>query len=47
MAVDRDWVSGSALVAKVGGRGAISGKAVALEPSTGFTFDRAMTPVQP
>ena len=39
--------SGSALVAHGGGRGALSGKAVALEPATGFTFDTAMTPVQP
>jgi hypothetical protein len=39
--------SGSAHVAHTGGRGALSGKAVALEPATGFTFDTAMTPVQP
>lgn len=38
---------GSAHVAHSGGLGALSGKAVALEPSTGFTFDTAMTPVQP
>jgi hypothetical protein len=31
--------SGSALVAHDGGYGALSGKAVALEPGTGFTFD--------
>lgn len=36
--------SGYALVAHTGGYGALSGKAVALEPSTGFTFD---TPLQP
>lgn len=36
--------SGYALVAHTGGYGALSGKAVALEPSTGFTFD---TPFQP
>jgi hypothetical protein len=40
-------LSGSALVAQGGGRGAISGKAVALEPGTGFTFDTTMMPVQP
>lgn len=39
--------SGVAHVAHTGGRGALSGKAVALEPATGFTFDTAMTPVQP
>lgn len=31
--------SGSALVAHDGGYGALAGKAVALEPGTGFTFD--------
>jgi hypothetical protein len=31
--------SGSALVAHDGGYGALAGKAVALEPATGFTFD--------
>ena len=39
--------SGSAHVAHTGGRGALSGKAVSLEPATGFTFDTAMTPVLP
>jgi hypothetical protein len=37
--------SGSAQVAHVGGYGALSGKAVSLEPSTGFAFDTAMTPL--
>jgi hypothetical protein len=32
-------------IAHVGGYGALSGKAVSLEPSTGFTFDTAMTPI--
>jgi hypothetical protein len=31
--------SGSVLVAQTGGYGALAGKAVALEPATGFTFD--------
>ena len=31
--------SGSVLVAQTGGYGALAGKAVALEPGTGFTFD--------
>ena len=39
--------NGSAHVAHTGGRGALSGKAVALEPGTGFTFDTQMTPLQP
>jgi hypothetical protein len=39
--------NGSAHVAHTGGLGALSGKAVALEPATGFTFDTAMTPLQP
>jgi hypothetical protein len=38
--------SGSALIAQVGGYGAITGKAVALETATGFTFDTAFVPVQ-
>jgi hypothetical protein len=37
--------SGSALIAQLGGYGALAGKAVALEPATGFTFDTAITPV--
>ena len=37
--------SGSAQIAHLGGYGAIAGKAVALEPATGFTFDTAITPV--
>ncbi len=36
--------SGSVLVAHDGGYGALSGKAVALEPATGFTFDTVLTP---
>jgi hypothetical protein len=40
-----EGLSGSAQIAHVGGYGALSGKAVSLEPSTGFTFDTAMTPV--
>lgn len=40
-------LNGSALVAQAGGLGALSGKAVALEPATGFTFDTTMTPVMP
>ena len=36
-------LSGSATVAHDGGWGALAGKAVALEPATGFTFDTAMT----
>ena len=36
--------SGSAEIAQLGGYGALVGKAVALEPATGFTFD---TPVLP
>jgi len=35
--------SGSASIAHTGGLGALTGKAVALEPSTGFTFDTALT----
>ena len=38
-------LSGSAQVAHVGGYGALSGKAVSMEPATGFTFDTAMTPI--
>jgi len=37
--------SGSAAIAHNGPYGAIAGKAVALEPSTGFTFDTAVLPV--
>lgn len=37
--------SGSILVAQTGGYGALSGKAVAVEPATGFTFDTALTPI--
>lgn len=38
-------LSGSAQIAHLGGYGALSGKAVALEPATGFTFDTAMAPI--
>jgi hypothetical protein len=37
--------SGHAHVVHTAGYGGLSGKAVALEPSTGFTFDTAMTPI--
>jgi hypothetical protein len=37
--------SGSLLVAQDGGYGALSGKAVALEPATGFAFDTLLTPI--
>lgn len=37
--------SGSVQVAQLGGYGAITGKAVALEPATGFTFDTAVVPL--
>jgi hypothetical protein len=37
--------SGSILVRQDGPYGALSGKAVSLEPVTGFTFDTAMTPI--
>jgi hypothetical protein len=36
--------SGSVMVAHDGGYGALAGKAVALEPATGFTFDTLMVP---
>lgn len=36
--------SGSVIVAHDGGYGALAGKAVALEPATGFTFDTPMVP---
>jgi hypothetical protein len=35
-------VGGSVIVTNTGGYGVLSGKAVALEPSTGFTFDTPM-----
>jgi hypothetical protein len=38
--------SGFALVAHNGGYGALTGKAVALEPATGFTFDTAMQRIE-
>jgi hypothetical protein len=34
--------SGSAEIAQLGGYGALTGKAVALEPATGFTFDTSI-----
>jgi hypothetical protein len=37
--------SGHIHIAHTAGYGGLSGKAVALEPSTGFTFDTAMTPI--
>jgi hypothetical protein len=37
--------SGSAAIAQLGGYAALAGKAVALEPATGFTFDTAITPL--
>jgi hypothetical protein len=37
--------SGSAAIAHDGGYGALAGKAVALEPSTGFAFDTPITPI--
>ncbi len=38
--------SGHAHVVHTAGYGGLSGKAVALEPATGFTFDTAMTPIE-
>lgn len=38
-------LSGHAQVAHTGGYGALSGKAVSLEPATGFTFDTALMPI--
>jgi hypothetical protein len=37
--------SGSAQIAQLGGYAALAGKAVALEPATGFTFDTPVMPV--
>ena len=37
--------SGSLLVAHDGGYGALAGKAVALEPATGFAFDTLLAPI--
>jgi hypothetical protein len=37
--------SGTAAITHDGGYGALAGKAVALEPSTGFAFDTAITPI--
>jgi hypothetical protein len=37
--------SGSLAVAHTGGYGAVAGKAVALEPATGFTFDTPLAPI--
>jgi hypothetical protein len=37
--------SGSATIAHLGGYAALAGKAVALEPATGFTFDTPITPL--
>jgi hypothetical protein len=38
--------SGHAHVVHTAGYGGLSGKAVALEPATGFTFDTVMTPIE-
>ena len=38
-------LSGSAAVAHLGGYAALTGKAVALEPATGFTFDTTIAPL--
>ena len=35
---------GSVTIAHDGGYGALAGKAVALEPATGFSFDSPMSP---
>jgi hypothetical protein len=37
--------SGFALIAHTGGYGALTAKAVSLEPSTGFTFDTVIAPI--
>jgi hypothetical protein len=37
--------AGSIAIAHLGGYGALTGKAVALEAATGFTFDTALTPL--
>jgi hypothetical protein len=37
--------SGAATIAHTGGYGGLAGKAVALEPGTGFTFDTPITPL--
>ena len=37
--------SGSAAIAQLGGYAALAGKAVALEPVTGFTFDTVIAPI--
>jgi hypothetical protein len=44
LAVDMAGRSGSIRIVHDGPYGSLSGKAVALEPSTGFTFDTAMLP---
>ena len=38
-------LSGSAQITHDGGYGGLTGKAVALEPSTGFTFDTVIAPI--
>ena len=40
-----DRWQGSAAIAHLGSYGALSGKAVALEPATGFSFDTPLTPI--
>ena len=37
--------SGSVTIAQLGGYGALAGKGVSLETTTGFTFDTALTPM--
>jgi hypothetical protein len=37
--------SGAVMIAQLGGYGALAGKGVALEPTTGFTFDTPLTPL--
>jgi hypothetical protein len=37
--------SGSVTIAQLGGYGALTGKGVSLEPTTGFTFDTALAPL--
>jgi hypothetical protein len=38
--------SGSAVITHSGGYGALAGKAVALEPGTGFSFDTVISPIE-
>jgi len=43
--VELAGASGTAAITHDGGYGALSGKAVALEPATGFAFDTQITPI--